>query len=53
MNMETHNKYFRDINYNTDQSVKWDTESGMYLSDGAPHLPVGTPNYITGERKSF
>lgn len=35
MTQDTHNKYFRDINYNTDASVDW---SDPKLSSGHPLL---------------
>lgn len=50
MNMETHNRYFRDVNYNTDKTVKWDIKTGVFLSSSASHLPEGTPNYMIGEK---
>jgi hypothetical protein len=48
MNMETHNRYFRDVNYNTDKSVNWDIKTGNFLSSSTSHLPEGVPNYMTG-----
>jgi hypothetical protein len=50
MNMETHNRYFRDVNYNTDKSVKWDVKTGSFLSSGVSYLPEGIPNYMTGDQ---
>jgi hypothetical protein len=49
MNMETHNRYFRDVNYNTDKSVKWDVKTGSLLSSSISYLPEGVPNYMTGD----
>ena len=50
MNLETHNKYFRDVDYNKNQSVQWDVRTGVFEGAGAgrAHLPPGTPNYLTG-----
>jgi hypothetical protein len=50
MNMETHNRYFRDVNYNTDKSVKWDVKTGSFLSSSITYLPEGIPNYMTGDQ---
>lgn len=35
MNLETHNKYFRDIAYNTDASVTWPVDSSGGGSGGS------------------
>ena len=47
MNLETHNKYFRDVAYNTDESVKWNIHTGI-IESRESSLPVGTPNYLKG-----
>lgn len=48
MNLETHNKYFRDVDYNKNQSVQWDVRTGVFEGPGGAHLPPGTPNFLTG-----
>lgn len=40
MNLETHNKYFRDIGYNTDPSVHWTVEGGLLAADPSYTAPV-------------
>ncbi len=42
MNIETHNRYFRDIAYNTDSSVNWavDSSSGSLIADRAQAAPT-------------
>lgn len=42
MNIETHNKYFRDIDYNLDPSIVWHNKSVISGS------PLFIPQYITG-----
>ena len=41
MNEETHNRYFRDIDYNTDPAVSWDVDSssGALVADSAQQGP--------------
>ena len=48
MNLETHNKYFRDVDYNKNQSVQWDVRTGVFEEPGGAYLPPGTPNFLTG-----
>lgn len=43
MNLETHNKYFRDIGYNTDSGVHWSvssSDSGVLAADTSYSTPV-------------
>ena len=51
MNLETHNKYFRDIGYNTDSSVVWPSTdgSGGGAVDGAAESTI-VPLYMQGHQ---
>ena len=49
MNLQTHNKYFKDVGYNTDISVKWNIQSGIVNTENISNFPKDTPNYIKGK----
>lgn len=40
MNLETHNKYFRDIDYNTDSNVHWAVKDGVLAANPSYVAPV-------------
>ena len=48
MNLQTHNKYFKDVGYNTDISVKWNIQSGIVNTENISNFPKDTPNYFKG-----
>ena len=52
MNLETHNRYFRDVAYNTDENVKWDVQTGIFESRDSSQLSV-IPNYLKGDLKEI
>ena len=47
MNLETHNRYFRDVAYNTNEKVKWNVQTGITESGDSSTLLV-IPNYLKG-----
>jgi len=54
MNLETHNKYFRDIGYNTDPSITWPiTASGVQNSNSLETSKNGVSKsvYMQGHSK--
>ena len=52
MNLETHNRYFRDVAYNTNEKVKWNVQTGITESGDSSTLPV-IPNYLKGIFENF
>jgi hypothetical protein len=48
MNLKTHNKYFRDVDYNLNEAAQWDVRTGVFTGTGGEYLPQGTPNFLTG-----
>jgi hypothetical protein len=49
MNLETHNRYFRDIGYNTDKSVTWPPPTSTAVSaGGATGSDIGRAVYMRG-----
>ena len=48
MNLKTHNKYFRDVDYNLNEATQWDVRTGVFTGTGGEYIPPGTPNFLTG-----
>jgi hypothetical protein len=48
MNLKTHNKYFRDVDYNLNEAAQWDVRTGVFTGTGGEYIPPGTPNFLTG-----
>lgn len=54
MNMDTHNKYFRDIDYNTDETVRWDRPALDQQLQLAHHTNIDyDPAYLLGTKDVY
>jgi hypothetical protein len=54
MNMDTHNKYFRDIDYNTDVAVRWDRPQLDKQLQAAHQTDIDySPSYILGTKDVY